>query len=498
MVSPKFNISTFSFSRPTAAAVTKTEDFRGREDIHTLFSPVVGTSQSTAARTPAKERTVVTTEDTKVSPLTATSSLCCTDLDNALPLDPDSFPNPPHKPGKPIKATIANVQYLLQSYGISVSYDVIKKQLRVILPQQSGSSDNVSNVALTQILSLATLNRMSTGPIPAILEALGDRNLYNPVADWIMSKPWDGTDRLQVFYDTLTEREDYPKELKEVLMLRWMVSAVAAALMPQGFYCRGILTIQGPQSIGKTSWIRALIPDPILRERALKLDHHLDASNKDSLITAVTHWAVEIGELDSSLKKDVARLKGFITSDRDKLRRPYARSDSEYQRRTVFCASVNDHAFLVDSTGNTRFWTIPVTAINYSHSIDMQQLFAQVAVMYQNGETWWLSRNEEEHLERFNGDHRAISVIRERLLAKVDLSSVGMSNLPARSAIEMLEECGFDKPTNPQCKECAGLLRELFGQPKKIQGIYKWRIPLRPGQFDKHFTMPKRDDSDDY
>src|SRR6185369_10901281 len=176
--------------------------------------------------------------------------------------------------------------------------------------------------------------------------------------------------------------------LKKMLMLRWMISAVAAALMPQGFYCRGILTLQGPQSIGKTSWIRALISEPMLRERILKLDHHLDASNKDTLITAVTHWIVEIGELDSSLKKDVARLKGFITSDRDKIRRPYARSDSEYQRRTVFCASVNDHAFLVDATGNTRFWTIPVTSINYVHEIDMQQLWVQVAMLFQNGEPW--------------------------------------------------------------------------------------------------------------
>lgn len=403
------------------------------------------------------------------------------DLDKALPLDPDSFPNPPHKPGKPIKATITNVQYLLTSYGISVSYDVIKKQLRVILPQQSGSSDNVSNVALTQILSLATLNRLSTGPIPAILETLGDRNLYNPVADWIMSKPWDGVDRQQAFYDTLVEREDFSKPLKEVLMIRWMISGVAAALMPQGFYCRGILTLQGPQSIGKTSWIRALIPDPILRERALKLDHHLDASNKDSLITAVTHWVVEVGELDSSLKKDVARLKGFITSDRDKLRRPYARSDSEYQRRTVFCASVNDQSFLVDSTGNTRFWTIPVTSINYQHEINMQQLWAQVAEMFQSGETWWLDHNEEKCLEKFNNDHRAISVIREQILAGVDLDRAHASNLKAFSATEMLKEIGNDRPSNPQCKECAGILRELFGQPKKIQGVYKWRVPLRAG-----------------
>ena len=275
----------------------------------------------------------------------------------------------------------------------------------------------------------------------------------------------------------------FPEAAKANVDTALVVSAVAAALVPSGFYARGILTLQGPQSIGKTSWIRGLVSDPMLRERVLKLDHHLDASNKDSLITAVTHWIVEIGELDSSLKKDVARLKGFITSDRDKLRRPYARADSEYQRRTVFCATVNDHAFLVDSTGNTRFWIIPVKTIDYAHSIDMQQLFAQVAVLYQSGEPWWLSQAEEKQLEIFNGDHRAISVIREQILATVDLDGRNAQGHKAFSATEMLREIGFERITNPQCKECAGILRELFGQPKKIQGIYKWRVPLKPDKF---------------
>lgn len=419
-------------------------------------------------------------------------------LEHMQALDPECFPNPPHKKGRPIKATIANVKYFLSRYGIYAKYNVIKKAIEIGLPWHSGSSDNASSVTLTQILSLAILNGMGTAHIPSIIEAVADQNLVNPVADWIMGSAWDGIDRLDAFYDTLVEQEGFPEPLKKTLILRWMISAVAAALKPQGFYCRGILTLQGPQSIGKTSWIRALIPDPILRERVLKLDHHLDASNKDSLITAVTHWIVEIGELDSSLKKDVARLKGFITSDRDKLRRPYARSDSEYQRRTVFCASVNDHSFLVDATGNSRFWTIPVRKIDYLHALPMQQLWAQVAVEYQRGEPWWLTRAEENCLESFNSDHRAISVIRERILERIAIDDVDSSKARAMSAIEVLTALGFEHISNPQCKECAAILREKFGQPKKINGIYKWRIPFKPRKLDEVLPDSTHDDQDLY
>ncbi len=217
-------------------------------------------------------------------------------LDTAEALDPNGFPNPPRTPGGSVPTTIPNVDHLLRSYGITVRYNVIKKRLAISIPGLSGAPDNADNSALTQIFSLATLNGMSVGQIPSIVEAIGDRHLLNPVADWIGSKSWDGIDRLQEFYNTLIEREDYPRWLKERLVHRWLISAVAAAFKPDGFRTRGVLTIQGPQSIGKTAWIGALVNDPVLKEALLKLNHHLDASNKDSIITATCHWIDEIGE----------------------------------------------------------------------------------------------------------------------------------------------------------------------------------------------------------
>ncbi len=276
-------------------------------------------------------------------------------LDKADPLDVKSFSNQPRNGTAAIPCTIPNVHHLLRAYKIQVRYNVIRKKLQISLPGHSGTIENADSVAITQIISLATLNGMQVGQIPSFVEAVGDRHQYNPVAEWIKSKPWDGIDRLPSLYDTLVEREGFPKELKEAIVWRWMLSAVAAAVMPSGFHGRGVLTLQGPQSIGKTSWIRALVSDPALQAELIKLDHHLDPGNKDTLITAISHWIVEFGELDSSFKKDIARLKGFLTGTHDKIRRPYGRGDSEYARRTVFCASVNDANFLVDTTGNTRW-----------------------------------------------------------------------------------------------------------------------------------------------
>jgi putative DNA primase/helicase len=245
------------------------------------------------------------------------------------------------------------------------------------------------------------------------------------------------------------------------------------------FRARGVLTLQGAQGVGKTSWIAALLPAGELRNDCIKLDHHLDASNKDSIINAVGHWITEIGELDSSFKKDVARLKGFLTNDCDKLRRPYARGESEYPRRTVFAATVNEEQFLIDHTGNSRWWTIAVERLEFQHTIDMQQLYAQLARDLDGQEQWWLTPEEESQLAEYNSRHRSISAIGERIREYLDLERLGEPGGTPTTAIELLTALGIANPSNSQCKECGTVLRELLGTPKRINGRDRWRIHTR-------------------
>ena len=398
-------------------------------------------------------------------------------LDDAKPLNPKGFPNR-KKGSDAVLPTLPNFQHMLQAYGITVQYDVIKKRLVVTIPGHCGTVDNYDNVALTLIYSLAILNGMPTGQIAGFLLALGDRNSRNPVADWVLSEAWDGKDRFVEFSKTIQERKGYPTFMKKILLRRWLLSAVAAVLMVRGFRCRGVLVLQGKQGIGKGEFFKALVPDPVLCALVILCGHHLDGASKDSMTTAITHWIVELGELDSSFKKEIARLKAFLTGDFDKVRRPYGRVDSEYPRRTVFGASVNDNNYLVDDTGNSRWWTIACESIDYQHGIDMQQLFAQLAVDYHKGEQWWLTQEEEQMLEEVNKSHRVVSMLRERVLGAIDLQTASGTQMPAMTAIEVLEEVGIQRPTNPQCKECASILREIYGDPKKVNGRYVWRVAL--------------------
>lgn len=400
----------------------------------------------------------------------------------------EQLPDQPRPGSDRTLSTIANVAALMTEAGITARYNVVRKKVEITLPEYQGTDDNFDNVTLTHIVSLCAQHGMPTGTVGEYVNAIADKAQYNPVADWLRSKPWDGIDRLPDVYATVIERDGYPATLKQTLLEKWLRSAAAAALMPR-FKARGVLTFQGPQGAGKTSWIKALVNDKTLSDSVVKQDHHLDGNSKDSVMTAVSHWIVEIGELDSSFKKDIARLKGFLTADYDKLRRPYDRRDSEYPRRTVFAATVNEANFLVDTTGNSRWWTIAVDRLEFNHGIDMQQVFAQVAIDVEAGKPWWLSSDEEILLAAWNDSHAAPSVVADAVYAVLDLDRNRSKDLTPTTPSQLLRAADIKNPTNPQAKECGALLRELFGPPRKIGGSWKWKVPLRAVGADA-YAMP--------
>jgi putative DNA primase/helicase len=375
--------------------------------------------------------------------------------------------------------TIGNIRHLLQQRGVRVRYNVVTKRTEILIPGLVTSLENADSSAMTHIVSMAAGAGLSTGRVAECVQAIADVNLFNPAETWIRSKDWDGEDRLPEFYSTLTVHDDFPNELKETVMYHWMLSATAAATMPSGFKTRGVLTLQGPQGLGKTTWIQSLVDEPGLRSMLIRGEHLLDTGDKDSVLTALSGWVVELGELESTFKKDIGRLKAFITRESDRIRPPYGKCDNLYPRRTVFCATVNEQQFLVDPTGNTRWWTLPVVDIKKTHDIDMQQVFAQLASHLSKGARWWLSDENEKWLESFNKQHTVASAISEKLSNIIDADRMPTNQDPYMGTVELLHLAGVNSPRNPDMKEAVRALRVAYGEPKKVSGSMKWRVCLR-------------------
>lgn len=374
--------------------------------------------------------------------------------------------------------TVENLKFLFEKYGITVRYNITRKYVEVKLPGREYGEDLDANCALAEINSICARNRMPKSDTPDYIKLISAQFRYNPVEDFIRSIPWDGKSRFADLCDTLHTPGDFDPALKALLLRKWLISAAAAALKPRGFWSKGVLVLQGAQSEGKTSWIKALLP-PDLRQ-LLKVGATIDPANKDSVSSVISHWLVELGELDGTFRKaDIARLKGFISQDIDQLRRPYDRLESEYQRRTVFFASVNPKVFLVDDTGNVRWWTIPVLSVNVEHGIDVQQLWAEAAHYYDQGERWWLEKDEESRLEQTNADHQEPNTIEEMILTKFDWQKPRTRSM---TCTEVLIAIGFDTPKNSQAKDAGMILRRLTkGEPKKSNGKIVFMLPPEMG-----------------
>lgn len=373
--------------------------------------------------------------------------------------------------------TWENLAWMMNEYGITAKYNIISKDVTVTIPTRHYGDDSASNCSLSEINSLCARNRMPKGDTSDYLKLIAMANRFNPVADFIMAKPWDGVSRLQAVCDTLETAQGYDRGLMEMLVRRWLVSAVAAALLPSSFWSKGVLVLQGAQSLGKTAWFKSLVP---VEERGLiKVGASIDPTNKDSISSAIGHWMVEIGELDGTFRKaDIAKLKAFISQDVDLLRRPYDRLESKYQRRTVFFASVNPERFLADETGNVRWWTVPVVGVDYAHDIDVQQLWAEVASMFRDGERWWLERDEEAALEGVNREHESIDPLEEILLQRFNWAQPGHGI--EMTATDVLLEVGFDRPNKTQATDCSRLLQKMTGAKARKSGSKRlFRMPLK-------------------
>lgn len=193
-------------------------------------------------------------------------------------------------------------------------------------------------------------------------------------------------------------------------MRKWLIQCVALAHNTGRCQeaAEGVLVIQGPQGIGKTTLFRRLA----LKSEWLAEGVTLDMKNKDTIIRATSVWITELGELESTLKKDQSSLKSFITQKVDSIRAPYAAESEDRPRHTSFGATVNQAQFLKDETGDRRFFVVPLEGIDLDALLKLPdtwfiQLWAEVYLW------WWESPNgfrlscvEREHLNELNRQHR--------------------------------------------------------------------------------------------
>jgi predicted P-loop ATPase len=246
---------------------------------------------------------------------------------------------------------------------------------------------------------------VKTSMVLEAVEATARRRKRHTVREYLQGLVWDGEPRVERMFVDLFGADDNSYMLGAAPC--FMVSAVSRILWSdpkqpeKGSKVDFMVVLEGGQGAGKTTAVLELFSAGWYAEATESPAH------KDFYQTLRGRWGVEIGEMDSFTKADVAKVKQAITTRFDVYRPSYGRTARSFRRENVFVGTVNKDDYLRDETGARRFLPIKVGRINVPElAAQRDQLWAEAVHLFNEGFEWWRlpPGAEREQDERFSED----------------------------------------------------------------------------------------------
>ena len=260
--------------------------------------------------------------------------------------------------------------------GWLVRFNVITKENEFVGKTGSGYSVTMDTMVTCAHDSLVDKYKgVNFDTLTRYAAFIASENRFNPVLEMLSAAKWDGCDRLPQVYAVLEIGQD---ELSKVLVRKWLYQTVALLFNDESkpFGADGCLVLKGEQGKGKSSFFAHLA----LRNEWFDAGF-IDDRDKDTSRRLVTKWICELSEVESTLKSDISKLKAFVTAAVDRYRLPYGHADIVSPRMTSLGATANNDRYLIDPTGNRRWWSVPFPGTErYDEivQIDALQLWAQI------------------------------------------------------------------------------------------------------------------------
>lgn len=266
---------------------------------------------------------------------------------------------------------------------------------------------------------------------------------YHPIKDYLDEalSVWDGQDHIKKLADHFADSDGvFP-----VYLRKWLIGAVARV------YRRNVrntvLVLDGPQSIGKSYFVKWLCPLHLLKYQR---ESGIQPDSKDHMIALWNTWIWEIAELGSTTRRaDLEALKFFL-SLMDVTERPsYGRYALTRPALTSFVATVNSDGagFLNDPTGSSRFMTASLGYIawEYARAIERDQVWGQARALFDRGEDWRLTGEIAEQAARINKRFERTSPVEYYLDECLEIQTPeeitrdGYWFMPSREALDRLK-----------------------------------------------------------
>ena len=242
--------------------------------------------------------------------------------------------------------------------------------------------------------------------LEAAARALCEDRITDPRKAYFDGLVWDKRPRLDAWLCRYMGAEDTP--LAREFGRKTLIAGVRRVRQP-GCKFDTILVLEGDQGKGKSTALSILAGDP---EYFTDQDIiHLTAKEQQEAIAG--KHIIEMAELAGLKRTDSERVKAFASRQVDRCRGAWQRFTIDQPRRCIMVATTNSEDYLVDTTGNRRFWPVRTGAIDLEGlRDDVDQIWAEAALAERSGEALFLDRElwtdaaheQDERLERHPWD----------------------------------------------------------------------------------------------
>jgi predicted P-loop ATPase len=238
------------------------------------------------------------------------------------------------------------------------------------------------------------IERVARAIVEDALTEFDARVTRHPAREYFNSLVWDGRHRLDSW---LTEYLDAGSSCSpavlEAIAAKFMIGAVARVMRP-GCKVDHVLVLEGAQGIGKSQAAATLADEAWFTDGLPR-----DLGEKDAAIHLQGRLIVELSELSQLKRGEIETVKAFISRQTDKFRPPFGRAEIEVPRQCVFIGTTNEAEYLVDVTGNRRFWPIRCGKIDIAAlKRDRDQLWAEAVHRFRKHEPWHIDDDEVRQL----------------------------------------------------------------------------------------------------
>jgi predicted P-loop ATPase len=196
--------------------------------------------------------------------------------------------------------------------------------------------------------------KVNAEPIAKAICHVARLQTFHPVRNYLLSL--EQNEAIAPFdLDKVAPRFFRAKGPLHVAMVRkWLIGAVARALNPGCQMDYALVLQSDKQGLGKSTTFKALASPEWFNSTVPDAD-------KDFLLAVHSCWIFELAEIEHITGgRAEGRLKNLITTSIDSVRLPYGRTTQRMPRGSVFAGTVNAREFLRDSTGNRRYWVVPI------------------------------------------------------------------------------------------------------------------------------------------